>query len=414
MQSCINNPAQCIGNSAVYGHLAASPPVTFTARVLSQCASQSVQYVNDGTAIQTTTVPSGCNIAVAIRIFDALDNVVVSHSAIASLSVTQDRARFAACAGGNTEIILDNGAANLTASVVGIYGATVNTQLSIRIDLTAGGSAYDFSSGTVRFVIGNCTAGTGRSQAATEDVVDACTAFSSLSCVTCPFGTYSLLPSNNPCNVLSSVEALSAGAVVCALPGYWVLVDPSSGLASVFDCVPGMCNGSCSTQIGVLGSKSATLQCYQGTGADGQVNNYCSGGVSCSYGRAGLCAVLVRRGLVSGRWMYWCVLFLETVLQCCFSPTPADCTREQRGLLAVWFFVLWAQVAVVNVGLSGQHRAQRRRCCTLCKHRCFCWDRSVVSAISCRLYPVAAGECFRLAVSFPARSFRCFRHPGNV
>ena len=50
----------------------------------------------------------------------------------------------------------------------------------------------------------------------------------------------------------------------------------------------------------------------------------------------------------------------------CYSNAPADvlslipdCSVPRPGLLAVWFFVLWLQVVVVNVGLSGSARASK-------------------------------------------------------
>ena len=120
--------------------------------------------------------------------------------------------------------------------------------LAVRSQLTAASIGFiSLSSAPIVFAVGNCTAGTGRAvgnSGLSVYVVDACAVASELACSSCGFGTYTLASNNAPCNVLSSANAVSTGNLVCALPGYWVLVDNSTATTAVYACAPGMCTGA--------------------------------------------------------------------------------------------------------------------------------------------------------------------------
>ena len=69
-------------NYALYGAVAATPPVLLTAPVTQQCDSDfSTVCIFNSAAVfgSTVTVPSGCPLSVSVRLSDALNNTVVSN-----------------------------------------------------------------------------------------------------------------------------------------------------------------------------------------------------------------------------------------------------------------------------------------------------------------------------------------------
>ena len=277
-------------NRALYGPLAATPPALLTAPVTSQCSSLLATPVlfNSSTAVlQSVSVPSGCPLAVAVRLIDQLNNTVVSFLAD---SVVLSSQSTGACAGGETTLLLSRGTATVTMTVAGDRGAAVTAVLSVRAQLTSASTGVvSLSSGPVEFIVTNCTAGTGRAGSVLKTVGNACSQFSQLVCSPCGFGTYSLVSNNDACNLLNSANAVSTANLVCALPGYWVLADNVTGLADVYPCAPGMCTGACVTQNGTdaVSASLYGLHCYSDAALDGQVTGYCSGAVGCSTGFGG-------------------------------------------------------------------------------------------------------------------------------
>ena len=281
-------------NSAWYGPLAATPPVLLTAHVTPQCGSpvaDTVVYNSSLTAVQSIIVPSGCPLSVSVRLSDALNNTVVSSLAD---TVVQTTRSTGACAGGETNALLSRGTTAITVNMAGITGSTVTTSLSVRLQLTNAAGFASLSTGPVVFVVGNCSAGTGRTSSVSATAANACSLSGQLSCTPCTFGTYSFLSNNLPCNVLNSTNALSTRNLVCALPGYWVLADNSTGTAGVYACLPGLCAGACVAQNGTdtVNPSLFGLHCHSNAGngtlvAHGQVAEYCSGAVGCSNGYGG-------------------------------------------------------------------------------------------------------------------------------
>ena len=150
-----------------------------------------------------------------MRLIDGLNNTVVSSLADASVGTAS---AAGACAGGETTASLSRGAASMTLNVAGYAGSAVTTTLTVQSQLIAASAAFaSLRSGPVRFVVGNCTAGTGRSSVAVAPIVvgDTCSVASELVCSSCGFGTYSLASNNAPCTVLSSANAAHGQPRVC-------------------------------------------------------------------------------------------------------------------------------------------------------------------------------------------------------
>ena len=242
---------------------------------------------------QLVTVPSGCPLSVSVILSDALNNTVVSS--VADVAV-QSMLSTGACAGGDTSALLSTGVATVILSVTGNTGSSVVVAMNARSQLSLSSTTtVSLNSGTITFIVGNCTLGTGRTGSPISPTpANACSFATQLSCSPCNFGTYSLLSSNEPCRLLNSANAVSARNLVCALPGYWVLADNATGAVAVYSCAPGLCTGACVAQnsTDAVNASLFGLHCDAvgnsiPAAREGQVTGYCSGAVGCKNGYGG-------------------------------------------------------------------------------------------------------------------------------